>query len=57
MFIGHDAVGFASKRVAYAGAAQGTAPPSVNAIIVMGFAGYLIPLWGSWIDRHREARG
>ena len=41
----------------YTGAAQGTPPPSVKAIIVMGFAGYLIPLWGFWIDRHREARG
>ena len=43
--------------VIYAGAAQGTPPPSVNAIIVMGFAGYLLPLWAIWIDRHREGRG
>ena len=41
----------------YAAAAQGKAPPSVNMIIAAGFAGYLIPLWAMWIDRHREARG
>ena len=40
----------------YAANSQGKAPPSVNAIIVLAFAGYLIPLWGFWIDRHTEAR-
>jgi len=41
----------------YAGAAQGKAPPSVNAVIAAGFAQFLMPLWSMWIDRHREARG
>jgi membrane-bound metal-dependent hydrolase YbcI (DUF457 family) len=28
-------------------------PPSVEAIAVVGFALWLIPLWAAWIERHR----
>lgn len=41
----------------YVADAQGKAPPSVGAIIAAGVAGFLIPLWALWIDRHREVRG
>jgi hypothetical protein len=34
----------------------GPPPPGSEAIAAVGFALWLIPLWGIWIDRHREAR-
>ena len=41
----------------YVASSQGPPPPNINTLIAMGLAGYLIPLWAMWIDRHREARG
>jgi hypothetical protein len=29
-------------------------PPSVKAVAVVGLAGWLLPLWAWWVDRHRE---
>jgi hypothetical protein len=31
-------------------------PPSVKAVAVVGLAGWLLPLWAWWVDRHREPR-
>jgi hypothetical protein len=43
--------------VAYAGAAFGPPPPSVEAIAWVGLAGGLVTaLWGYWVERHREMR-
>jgi membrane-bound metal-dependent hydrolase YbcI (DUF457 family) len=41
----------------YAAASQGTPPPNLATLIGMALAGFLIPPWVAWIDRHREARG
>ena len=44
--------------VAYAGAAFGPPPPSIDAVAWSGLAGGLVfGLWGFWIDRHRESVG
>ena len=41
---------------AYAGAAFGPPPPSIEAVAWSGLAGGLVTcIWGYWIDRHREA--
>jgi hypothetical protein len=34
----------------------GPPPPSVRAIGFLGLAGWLIPLWAWWIDRHRAVK-
>ncbi len=36
--------------------AFGPPPPNVNAIAYAGLALWLLPLWGYWIERHREPR-
>lgn len=33
----------------------GAPPPSVHALALVGLAGWLIPLWAWWADRHRVA--
>ena len=40
--------------VSYFGATFGPPPPSVPALAATSLAGYLMALWGWWIDRHRE---
>jgi len=42
--------------VAYVGNLLGPLPPSGTAVAVSALALWLIPPWGAWIDRHREAR-
>lgn len=39
--------------VLYLAAVFGPPPPSVDAIVVAGLAGWLFVAWGYWIDRHR----
>jgi membrane-bound metal-dependent hydrolase YbcI (DUF457 family) len=46
----------ATLLFAYAGATFGPPPPSPQVVATSGLAGYLMALWGWWIDRHREAR-
>jgi len=41
----------------YGGAVFGPPPPSADAVGWVGLAGWLIPLAGVWIDRHRAPRG
>jgi hypothetical protein len=41
--------------VIYVGNVLGPPPPSELAIAVAGNAGWLLVLWGAWIDRHRSA--
>jgi len=36
--------------------AQGQPPPSVGALIITAYAGWMIPMWAWWIDRHRKVR-
>ena len=38
----------------YARAAQGQPPPSERALAAVGLGAWLFPLWGWWLDRHRE---
>lgn len=38
----------------YFGATFGPPPPSVEVLAATSLAGYLMALWGWWIDRHRE---
>lgn len=40
----------------YIGNVFGPPPPSVAALNVVAFAGFLIPVWAVWFDRHREPR-
>jgi len=40
----------------YGGAVFGPPPPSVAAVAWVGFAGWLLPLAGVWVDRHRALR-
>jgi hypothetical protein len=40
----------------YAASVLGPPPPDVKPIGYVGMAAWLFPLWGWWIDRHREAR-
>ncbi len=42
--------------VAYLGNLLGPPPPSSTAVAVSALALWLVPLWGMWIDRHRETR-
>jgi hypothetical protein len=42
--------------VAYVANVLGPPPPSATAVAVSAFALWLIPPWGVWIERHREAR-
>ncbi|HKA87514.1 MAG TPA: hypothetical protein VKE22_07600 [Haliangiales bacterium] len=42
--------------VLYVASAFGPPPPSVAAIEIAGFVGYLFVPWGWWIDRHRAPR-
>jgi hypothetical protein len=51
MFIGHAAVGFASK----AGAPFGPPPPNMTAAAIGALALVVLVPWAVWIDRHREA--
>jgi prepilin signal peptidase PulO-like enzyme (type II secretory pathway) len=37
----------------YVGNASGSAPPNVNAIAWGALAGWLLPLFAWWVDRHR----
>jgi hypothetical protein len=37
----------------YVGNASGAAPPNVNAIAWGGLAGWLVPVFAWWVDRHR----
>jgi hypothetical protein len=46
----------ASLFVAYVANVLGPPPPSATAVAVSALALWLIPLWGLWIERHREAR-
>jgi hypothetical protein len=41
--------------VAYIGNVLGPPPPSATAVAASALALWLIPLWGVWIERHREA--
>lgn len=41
--------------LAYAGAAFGPLPPSVDAVAYSGLLGWLIVAWCYWIDRHRRS--
>ncbi len=51
-------VSFAAFLTAvYLGNLFGPPPPSVTALTVGAFAGYLVPLWAGWFDRHRNVRG
>ena len=43
--------------VIYVGNVFGPPPPSVAALNAVAFAGFLIPVWAGWIDRHRSLRG
>jgi len=38
----------------YAMSANGAPPPSARAVAIVGLAGWLLPLWAAWFDRHRE---
>jgi len=40
--------------VLYLGNAFGPPPPSAKAVAASALALWLIPLWGAWIERHRE---
>jgi hypothetical protein len=42
--------------LAYIANVLGPPPPSATAVAVSALALWLIPLWGVWIERHREAR-
>jgi len=39
---------------AYIGNVLGPPPPSAGAVAASGLALWLVPLWGIWIERHRE---
>jgi membrane-bound metal-dependent hydrolase YbcI (DUF457 family) len=39
----------------YVWSAIGPAPPDARTLAFMGLAGWLLPLWAGWFDRHREA--
>jgi hypothetical protein len=41
--------------VAYIGNVMGPPPPSAMAVTVSALALWLVPLWGLWIEKHREA--
>jgi len=40
----------------YLASAFGPPPPDVRSLAATGLAGWLLVLWGYWIDRHRTAR-
>jgi LexA-binding, inner membrane-associated putative hydrolase len=35
----------------------GSAPADVRGVAWFGMAGWLVPLWGAWVDRHRRVAG
>jgi len=39
----------------YIASASGAPPPSVRALAYVGLAGWILPFWAGWFDRHREA--
>jgi hypothetical protein len=41
--------------LAYIGNVLGPPPPSATAVAASALALWLIPLWGAWIERHRDA--
>jgi hypothetical protein len=41
--------------IAYIGNVLGPPPPSATAVAVSALALWLIPFWGIWIERHRDA--
>jgi hypothetical protein len=41
--------------VVYVANVLGPPPPSATAVAISALALWLIPLWGIWIDKHREA--
>jgi hypothetical protein len=42
--------------IAYVGNVLGPPPPSATAVVVSALALWLVPLWGSWIEKHRVVR-
>jgi hypothetical protein len=42
--------------IIYLGNVFGPPPPSVEALKVVAFAGFLVPVWAGWFDRHRVVR-
>lgn len=40
----------------YASSFFGPPPPSARAVAAVGLAGWILPVWGWWIDRHRGER-
>ncbi|MDP9148946.1 MAG: metal-dependent hydrolase [Myxococcota bacterium] len=40
--------------LAYVGSLVGPPPPSASAVAISALALWLIPLWGSWIETHRQ---
>ena len=42
--------------IVYAASLLGPPPPDAKAIGYVAMSAWLFPLWGWWIDRHREAR-
>ena len=43
--------------VLFVAAVSGPPPPDVRTLAFLGLLGWLIPLWGYWIDRSREVSG
>jgi len=39
--------------VAYIASVMGPPPPNVKSLAIVALAGFLLPLWGWWVDRHR----
>jgi membrane-bound metal-dependent hydrolase YbcI (DUF457 family) len=56
--VGHwsFAVFVALLAVIYVGNVFGPPPPSVHALKIVAFAGFLIPAWAAWFDGHRSLR-
>jgi len=46
----------ATLAAIYVANASGTPPPSVSVLASMALAGWLIPFWAAWFDRHREVK-
>jgi hypothetical protein len=41
--------------VIYVSTTFGPPPPNERAIAITALAGWLLPFWAAWFDRHREA--